>query len=243
MKRLLTILFFLPLFVSAQISVSRPVAGSASTTNASSYAWGASFTPTANSFLVVFVYSTGSVTASPTMTGGSLTWTLQSSAINAASSGNSIYCFTAPVGASPSSTTITFDCTGDASTGVLMSLAQFTGQSTSGTIAQVKINTSSTTSTNANFSFNSSVSTNNGYFIGWVDASPSANVSTAPSNWTEADDIAISSPNANIATAYRSGGETTSGAFTFTNGSATWLSFGIEVNVAGAVTYKQGFMF
>lgn len=214
------------------INPSRPVAGLASTSNLSSYAMTA-FTPSANSLLVVLVAAAGTVAATPTMTGGSLSWTREAISINIGSSGGEQVIFWAKVGGSPVSTAPTFDCTGDAATGCLMSVVEFTGYDANAAnpIQQTKMPTALTTSTNPNITFGSALNTLNGYVAGWVGGFNTAPQSTAPSGWTEADDLAISSPNANVASAYRAGGESTAGPFAFTSASTTWMTWGAEIKV------------
>lgn len=231
MKKLLIILFLLPKILFAQITASDPIAGVASTAQASSYAMSA-FTPTAQSLLVVFVFATGTVAAAPTMTGGSLTWTREASQTIGA---NSLHIFWARVGGSPVSTTITFDCTGDAGTGAVMSVIQFLGydQIVINPIRQLRQNTATTTSTNANITFPSALVTTNGYAAAFYGGL-AANSSTPPTGWTEADDIAYSTPSTNQGVAYRAGGLTTAGAFAWTNASTTWQVQGVEVYASGA---------
>lgn len=231
MKKLLTILFFLPQILFAQITASDPVAGLASTSQAASYSMTA-FTPTAQSLLVVMVFATGTVVADPTMTGGGLTWNLESAQTVGA---NKLAIFWARVGASPVSTTISFSCSGDNATGCVMSVIQFLGydQIVKNPIRQFRQSTSTTTSTNANITFPSALVTTNGYaaaFYGGLGA----NSSTQPTGWTEADDIAYTTPNTNQGVAYRAGGLTTAGAFAWTNASTTWQVQGVEVYVSGA---------
>jgi hypothetical protein len=238
MKKLLIILFLSPLITSAQIAVTMPVAGSANTANTTSYSMTA-FTPAAQSLLVVFVFATGTVqnsATSPSMVGGSLTWTRE--AISVIGATNELVIFWARVGASPVSTTISYDCTGDGSTGVVMNVFQFTGydQITKNPIRQSKLNTTTTTSTNATLTFNTALATGNGYALGWYGLL-GASVSTPPSSpsaWTEGDDIAFTTPATNGATAYLAGGATTTGPFTFTSASTTWQAMGVEVYVRGA---------
>lgn len=213
------------------IAASRPVSGLASTSNLSSYAMTA-FTPSANCLLVVLVGAQGTVQATPTMTGGSLTWTREAIANNIGGSGASQVIFWAKVGGSPVSTAPTFDCTGDAGTGCFMTVIEFTGYDVNAAnpIQQTKMPTAATTSTDANITFASALNTLNGYAIAW-GGGLAAGSSAAPSGWTEADDMGFASPTSNMSTAYRAGGESTAGAFTFTNASTTWLAWGVEVKV------------
>src|ERR1700687_1042447 len=91
------------------LSISTPTAVVNTTLNQQTYSL-AAFTPTANSLLVVGVAITGTFIDPPTVTGGGLTWTSQFISISYGSGGaNSAWLFTAPVGASPSSTTFTVD--------------------------------------------------------------------------------------------------------------------------------------
>lgn len=126
-------------------NLSLPTANLATTSAGSSYSLVA-FTPTANAFLVVFVYAAGTVAAG-TMSGGGLTWTRRiSNLFNGA--GNTAYIFTAQVGASPVSTTIAFSCAGDNASGCLMTCVQITGHYIELPIKQVASKTGSSTTPN-----------------------------------------------------------------------------------------------
>ncbi len=230
MRKLFFILFFFPLFSAAQITtVARAVAGLATTSAATSYAMTA-FTPTANSLLIVFVNVSGSVQSNPTVTGGSLSWALDASALNIGGGGGSSYIFWAQVGGSPASTTITFNCTTDGGTGANISAITVSGQNTSAPIVKSSVNSSPSTSANANYTFTAAVATGSAYIIGYNSNINNTAQATAPSGWTESEELGYSTPNSSMAIAYRNGGETTAGPFTFTNASTTWSSFGIEIN-------------
>lgn len=207
------------------IGVTSPVAGLASTTGASNYALSA-FTPAANSLLVLSVVATSATATPGVVTGGSLTWLSAATAVTI--SGNTFYLFYAQVGASPVSTTINFNCSPDSASGCAMSVCQFTGYDSSSPIRQTKMPVGITTSTNANGTFTSALLVSNGYMIGWTGGL-TANSSTPPASWTEADDIAYATPSRNLATAFRAGNEPGS-TYTFTNASTNWVWFGIEIN-------------
>lgn len=238
MKRLLTVILFLPVFLNAAIGITAHI-GVASTSNVASYA-GTNFIPANNTLLVAFVYATGTVITTSTMTGGSLTWTREATSVIGA---NMMVIFWARVGTG-ASTTPTFDCTGDNATGAIVTVIEFTGYdaTTATPIRQVKLNTATTTSTNANLTFTNTLQTLNGYAIGWYGGLAAAS-STAPTSWTENDDIAYATPSANGSVAYRAGGETTAGAFTFTNASTTWQAMGVEVWVSGAAPSRSNHFF
>jgi hypothetical protein len=240
MKRLFTILLIaVGAVANSQIAATRPTVGVASTTNTNTYAL-AAFTPTANSLLVVMVYATGTVITTPTVTGGSLTWTRE---VIQVIGSNEQAIFWARVGGSPVSTTITFDCTGDNATGAIVEVVQFTGYdaTTNNPIKQAKTSTATTTSTNANVVFATALGTSNGYYITW-SAGLAANSSAPPSGWTESNDLAYSTPASNAAGAYRAGGETGT-TYTFTSASSTWTSMGVEVYVSGAGPISSKFFF
>lgn len=183
----LLIALLLPLQAHAAIGASEPVAEVASTTNATSYAFGA-FTPSANSTLVVFVFATGTVAAG-TMSGGSLTWTRATSQLY--NSVDTAYVFWAQTGGSPGSTTITFDCTGDGATGAVMAVVEFTGTDATIPIRQVK--KSATTAANPTVTFNNALLTGNGYAAGFgMPRNPPT--SAAPGSWTEIADTGYGTP-------------------------------------------------
>lgn len=87
-----------------------------SSTNTTSYTSASAGQPTAGAHLVAFVAASGTVAAAPTFSGYGATWTLTDKvAFNGGA--DTLYFFEAEAGAAPSSTQITFDCTGDAATG------------------------------------------------------------------------------------------------------------------------------
>lgn len=219
------------------IAINEPVAEVASTSNASSYAFGA-FTPTANALLVVVVFGAATLAAG-TMTGGSLTWTKITSVAYAAGV-NTAYIFKAQVGGSPSSTTITFDCTGDAATGAIMHCFQVTGHNAGAPVAQFKTNTASSTNATTG-TLNRAANTNNGYIAAWSGALGS-NVSTPPTSWTETADTSITNPSMNGSAAFRATGETAT-SFTFTNATTNWGCVFVEINEATQGGPRNGAQF
>jgi hypothetical protein len=235
MRYLLAILLLVVNLFGA-IGASEPTAEIASTSNASSYSF-AAFTPSANATLVVLVFATGT-TATATMSGGSLSWTRETSILY--NTTDTAYLFWANTGASPGSTTITFDCTGDNATGVTMSVTEFTGSdvTTPNPIRQFK--TAATTAANPSTTFDTGMNTNNGYVSGFgMPRNPPT--STPPASWTEMMDTGYSTPTAGASSAYRAGGETAA-AITFTSSSAAYGMISAEVYVAGAgpVASAQG---
>lgn len=209
------------------ISITRPIAPTAVTTNTTSYST-ASSTPSANALLVVLVFATATV-AEGTMTGFGLNWyKLSSSTI----SGSTVYVFWAKTGASPATDVITFDCTGDAATGCFIVSHEVSGhdQFTRIPIRQFVFNANAA-STNATGTFASALNTNNGYIAAYA-GSLGAGVSTVPTGWTQSSDGAILTPTANFFSGRRSTGETGS-TITFTNPSTGWLFVGVEIYADG----------
>ena len=108
----------------------------ASTSNTTSYASN-SFTPNAGDLLVAFVIASGTVaTGTMTASANGITFTKVGSAVKNTSA-DTLYCFVANqlVPASPASMTVTFDCTGDAATGAIVSVALVSGMYLAGTAA------------------------------------------------------------------------------------------------------------
>jgi len=204
-------------------AVTEPVAELATTTNATSYALGA-FTPAANSVLAVLVFATNTI-ASGTMTGGGLTWTQRTSQLYNLL--HTAYLFTASVGASPSSTTITFDCTGDAASGCVMMAFQVTDADTIVPVRQVQPGSGALG--NPSVTFPTTLLTVNAYIAGFgIPRNPPA--STPPASWTEVADTGYGTPTSGATGAYRATGETGT-TVTFTSALGNWGMIAVEINI------------
>lgn len=212
------------------IGITEPTAELLSTSNATSYQVGAAFTPSANATLVVLVAATDT-TATGTVSGGGLTWTKKDS-LNYSTT-DTLYLFWANTGASPASCQPTFDCTGDAASGAVVAVLEYTGSDvvTADPIRQVAKNTASSTA-NPTCTFPANLDTNNGYayIIGSARTTPAI---TPPASWTETVDGGYSTPAAGAEVAYRAGGETGT-TLTTTATSHTWGMLAFEVYVSGA---------
>lgn len=233
MKRVVILLMLVCFSYSvgiSQVTVTSPAASISSNTDATTYSF-ASFTPTANSILVVFVVATGTVQTNPTITntGTTLTWALEASQII---SGTGYYIFWARVPATVSASVITFNCTTDGPDGINMAIHSFAGANrfSSDPLIQSQISTTTTTSTNANITFAQPLRPRSGYVIGWSGLFTGANNSTVPAGFTETNDQGRNGPARNFSTARRSGGLSTAGPLTFTNASTTWVVMGVEVD-------------
>lgn len=105
-----------------------------STSNASTYAAGA-FTPLASDLLVCMVVATDTVAAGTvSSTGNTAAWTKITSGVFAASA-HTLYLFVQNALCSNTSTTVTFDCTGDAATGAVVSVVRVSGMTLTGASA------------------------------------------------------------------------------------------------------------
>lgn len=186
------------------LGCSQPVVFSGSTANATSYA-ASGFTPSANSLLVVIVHATNTV-AVATMAGGSLAWTLAASQAYGPASEHTAYLFWALTGASPASCTLTFDCTGDAATGCLISPFQWTGTFGASPIRQTAKGAGNGTSATGVFA--GAVLTGNGYCGAAANDNNDRPNYTQPSGWTKTMDAGYNTPGSQGIGAYRVGGET-----------------------------------
>lgn len=210
------------------ISISPPVAIYKDSSNAALYTSTNTWTPTANDTIVGFITAAG-YTGTPSLAGGSLTWSLQTSA-TFNSGASTLYCFTTTV-SSALLITPAFTCTGGA-TGCMMYFLTFTGQDTSTPIVQTKIK-NSTTGANPSITFDANLNTNNGYATAYSYATNSTTAMTAPTSWTKDVEDGHTSPTTGMAVCHRAGGE--SGAtITATRTSINHGIIGIEIKVAAS---------
>ena len=230
---LLTSLIFINK-AEAAITSSEAVAEIVSTSNATSYSF-SSFTPPTNSTLVVLagVRGTTQVGSIQNISGTSLTWTKQTS-ITFGGGTHTVYAFWARTGSSTAASVYAVNVSGGANaTGCIAYMFAFAGSDlTSSTpIRQHAINQA--TSTNPTVTFGSARSTSSGYAAAWFGALSSsnpANVSTAPTGWTEVGDNGFATPTTNGSGAYRAEGETST-SVSFTAASTAWGMIAVEVSV------------
>lgn len=177
-------------------TVTSAFTATASTSNTNTYTTG-SFTPTEDDLLVVFVSATattddGALTASA----NGLTFTLVDSAERTTATANTLYCFVADqlVPSSPSSMTLTFDCTGDDATGAIIMGAAVAGMSRVGldAILQVALDENRVGGEANETVFSSSALTGNATLMGIGNGV--TNGTSAPSGWTEREDTSHSTP-------------------------------------------------
>ena len=173
MKRLLILV---SLVAHAAIGVSEPVAEINTSTNSTTYAFGA-FTPSSDAVLVMIAAVSGTAQATATVTGG-LTWKQKCTTVYNTTS--KLYVLWAYTGSSPGSLTFTFNVASDAGTGAVIGMFQFTGVQLGSSDPIRQCATNATTAANPVATFASSMNTNDGYAAAFgVPRSPPTSTSRA----------------------------------------------------------------
>lgn len=211
----------------------------ASSLNVTSYAMAAGG-PGNNSILLVFVAATGTV-ATGTMTGGSLSWTKITSQLY--NTVDTIYAFWANTGPSaPGSVAPTFDCTGDAATGVVMMAFEITGADTTTPVRQFKARAA--TGANPTFTFDvAPLATSAQTAAFGIPRNPPVSAPPGGGSWNEQADAGYATPTAGASFAYNVGD--TASTITFTSASGAYGIIGVEIAVApvaGAILDPMGMM-
>ena len=194
-----------------------------STSNTSSYASG-SFTPASGDLLVVCVTATATVASGTCSNSAGNTFTRITTALKN-SSADTLYLFVAnSLVTSATSQTCTFDCTGDAASGAIISVISISGMSRTGSSAVAKSGVQNNGSASVPaVSLGSAANTNNP-LIGFVGNGTSPATLTQPSGWTELfDSTGYSSPTTGQEVASINSGFTGS---TVTWGSTSGTAFG-----------------
>lgn len=206
-------------------------AATASTSNTNSYAGNAG-TPSSGDLLICFV-SAQTTVAAGAMT-GQWTWNLLTS-FTKNSGADTIYVFWART-TGTTSTTPTFDCTGDNATGCIISCIRVTGQEGGGApyLRQMKTATGSTA--NPAVAMDTAILTGNGCLGFCANGTNSAVQFTAPSTgggWTEVHEVSHTNSPHGATTVSKVSGETGS-TITWTNSNTTaWGAIILEFYVSG----------
>jgi len=193
-----------------------------STSNGSSYTSG-SFTPANGDLLVAYALGRATVTRPATMTDSlSGTWT-QILAIDGSVTTDTQYLFVRTASVSNSSMTVTFDCTGDAATGLELFVVRIAGMSRFGSSAVLQ--TANQTAQSAGGtpapSFGSSALNGNVTLAFITSQAGTIPWITEPSGWTERADVGFTSPTTSAEYATRDSG--------FTGTTITWGSSSSQV--------------
>lgn len=191
-------------------AVTNGPAATNNTSNVTSYVSN-SFTPAQGDLLVAFVVASGTVaTGTMTASANGITFTKVTSAVKNTSA-DTCYCFIANqlVGDAPASMTVTFNCTGDAATGAIISVARVSGMIVAGLTAvrqSAKIdNVAGGTAPTTTFAANAL--TTNPCLQGV--ATTVATGSTPPTNFTERTDVTYATPTTGGGYSSRDSGHTT----------------------------------
>ena len=204
------------------VTFTQLAAASASTSNTSSYA-GTAGTPAAGDLLLCFVIASDTVAAG-TMTGGGWTWNKLTSFTKNGGL-DTLYVFWAFATAA-TSTTPTFDCTGDNATGCIIYCLRVTGSGGT-SIRQMNTNTGSTANPSVTMPY--AILTGNGVVGFVVNGTNSAVQFTAPTSWTENAETSYNTPPNGGEVASRASGETNT-TITWTNANTTaWGAIVIEL--------------
>lgn len=224
--------------LQAAMTFTQLAAATADTSNTTSYAGNAG-TPNAGDLLICFVWATattGGNTDGGTMT-GTWTWTQLT---NFKYNGGLLTVFYAYATAA-TSTTPTFDCTGDAATGASIYCLRVTGGEGQVIPSARQICTGTASAANPQVSMFRNGDTTSGWVAVISNATPSSTQFTAPSGWTEDAEVTFSTPSSGFEVAHRASGET-GASITWTNSNTTaWGAIVIELWVshvrANAVQY------
>lgn len=200
------------------------------TANGTSYA-GTAGTPAAGDLLLAFVSGTGTVVAGGgTMTG---TWTWNQIFTRTWNSNVGTLSVFAAAATAATSTTPTFDCTGDAATGCFSYCVRATGAEGQAQPYIRQIASNEGTGANPALTFGKAVLTGNGVIGFGSNGSNTAAQWTAPASWTEGGEVVMSTPVSSAEGAWMVSGETGT-TITWTNAqTAAWTVVAIELYVAG----------
>lgn len=197
-----------------------------STSNGTSYTTGA-FTPTAGNYLIAFVTAMDTAVQGTLTDSQGLSWTLIDSQVS--NSTNMQLAYISDTGAAATSTTVTWDCTGDAATGAIISVIQASG--TDGLVRQSALS-SGGASTTPTLVFSNACLTSSGVIM---RASNTTNPHgmTAPTGYTARGGNSQNTPtNGGVGWELNSG-ETSA---TITSGgtsASAWSMVGIELFTTG----------
>jgi len=208
----------------------------ASTSNTTSYASG-SFTPGNGELLVCAVVATATAAAAPTLTDSlSGSWTLVATAPWNGTT-NSIYLFvrTTLIGTG-AAMTVTFDCTGDAATGVVIEVAGVSGMTNTGATAvlQSAVNKNGAATTPAT-TFTSAAQTGNPTLVFLGSAANPPGV-TVPTGWTQQDSTGYGSPTTGSQYVSRDSGFTGTTITWGSTSSGLWGALAVELDASGSGT-------
>lgn len=215
------------------VAFTQLAAGSADTSNTNSYAGNAG-TPASGDLLICFV-SAATTVAAGTLTGGGFTWRRLTSFTKNAGA-DTIYVFWT-IATSATSTTPTFDCTGDNAAGCIIYCLRVTGDSANLRPYFRQIATATGSSANPAVTMNFAILTGSGVCGFCSNGTNSSTQFTQPSGWAENSEVAYNTPPNSGQTSSRTSGETGS-TITWTNANTTaWGAIVIEIGLEPSVPF------
>lgn len=221
--------YFGPVAEAAAPAVSIAFAGLgslSSVSDATSYATGSSYTPSANALVLAMVVNTAGTAGTPTFSGNNLTW-VEIATVPFLSSQYRLTVFRA-MGGAPSAGTGTASF-GGTQTGCIIRVIEFTGVDTSGSDgsgALVQTNSTSNTSANPALNLNAIASSRNAV-VGLSGNTLNPYGGVTETDWTEDQDVGHLLPTTGGFTMYRLATSDNSLAITAAN--ATWALVGVEI--------------
>ncbi len=211
------------------ITFTQLATATSSTANTNTYAGNAG-TPAANDLLIAMVMASAT-TATGTMT-GTWTWTKYTS-FTLNSGADTIYIFWAYASAA-TSTTPTFDCTGDNATSCSIYVYRVTGLESQKALSPVRFKTNTASTANPSVVMGSAIDSRNGCFGMCANGTNSSVQFTTPSGWAEDSEVGMgTAPTGGVTYNSRASGETAS-TITWTNSNTTpWGAFVMELLPSG----------
>jgi hypothetical protein len=218
------------------------LATSSSGTNTDTYTT-ASFTPTASSLIIACYSATnGALPPTPTVTGGSLTWTAIDNFLWDTTTQGKLFVFAAQASGSPSSMTVTFDHgVGSGTIGAEWSVFEATGSDVANGVSQCFVqkikSTADSTGTSVSITLAAASNSNNRPFLWVIHFANQA--TTERTNWTEIGDTNHSLPSTGAESQWRSDTfETTASASWLTSSGFGAIAFEIKAGSATATNHS-----
>jgi hypothetical protein len=197
--------------------------GLADTSNTTTYGPTLGFTPAAGDLIVVFVTASGTVAAGTVTDSQGLGFTKITSVLKNTNA-DTIYMFVSNALATAAGDDVTFDCTGDAATAVVIQVFSVSGMTKTGATAvlQTAVQANQAAAGTPAPAFASAAQTGNPT-VGVVGNGTNPAGMTPPTNWTERNDTGVGTPTTGAEYVSRDSGFTGT---TITWGSTSASAFG-----------------
>ena len=200
-----------------------------STTNGTSYASGA-FTPAAGDYLLVSVHASDTAVDGTISDSQGLSWSKIGSVVS--NTNNRVITFISTTTAAASSMTVTWDCTGDAATGAIVSIVRISGSG--GQVRQFATKSGlAAVAPNVTFALNC-LTTSAVIFVQCNLTNPHG--MTAPTGYVSRNGGGYGTPATGINACSKNSGETSNTVTAAGNSATDWTVFGIELYDTGIST-------